>query len=120
MAYTLPDFILNVNLWRYPAYPPAPPDLTFMGNLAFGRRVSFLNFSDTLAPDAMVAFYLLVPPLTDVRDGAGPPSGDTVEVPAGSGRLYKVLYVDDLGKGFANEHRVAFIAKIWPWPVPIP
>lgn len=120
MAYVIPAFPLTVNCWHSPSFPPAPADLVFMGNLAFGRRVSLDEFADTTAPDPMVSYYLLVPALTDVRDGAGPPSGDTVEVPAGSGRLYKVVYVDDLGKGFANEHRMAIITKIWPWPVPIP
>jgi len=82
---------------------------------------------------------LLVPKLTDIR----PPGlssgtnvwGDLVEVPAGSSRWYMVIQVDDVGKGFPNEHRFAYLLPLFnstmiglvqnagapnPWPVPIP
>jgi len=74
---------------------------------------------------------LLLPALTDVRSGVVAAVPDFVEVPAGSGRWYQVYAVDDIGKGFANEHRIAVIlavsALVNPtayagivWPVPIP
>ena len=67
--------------------------------------------------------FLLLPALTDVRyTGVGGTSDsfyDIVEVPAGSARWYWVLSVDDAGKGFANEHRVAELQAIEPLPVPL-
>lgn len=52
---------------------------------------------------------LLLPAGTDVRApwNAGKP--DLVECPAGSGRFYAVAWVDDIGKNFPNEHRIAWL-----------
>ena len=65
---------------------------------------------------------LVVPMLTDIASARGLPFpfNDLVECPQGSGRFYEVLFVDDFGKGFANEHRIAMMTKIPPWPVPTP
>jgi len=67
---------------------------------------------------------LLLPPKTDIRDGFCVPinSSDWVQVPAGSGRWYRVMYVDDIALGFPNEHRFASLLKQngMPWPTPIP
>jgi hypothetical protein len=64
--------------------------------------------------------YFLFPPGTDIRDGSGPSGIDSLECPAGSGRYYYVTNVDDIAKGFANEHRYALVQKYPPWPEPIP
>lgn len=74
---------------------------------------------------------LLLPAGTDVRDGSTGGEADIIEVPAGSGRWYSVMSVDDMGKGFPNEHRFALLHKIYErlnpilflganWPTPIP
>jgi hypothetical protein len=58
-------------------------------------------------------------------------SGDLLEIPEDSGRWYGVVAVDDMSKGFENEHRVAIISQVgfaaspqlYPdlkWPVPMP
>jgi len=68
-----------------------------------------------------MAMSLLLPPLADVRGPQDSVSADMVEVPAGSGRWYFVVGVDDIGKGFANEHRSAAIfalASSWVAPYP--
>jgi hypothetical protein len=63
----------------------------------------------------------LVPALTDIRDQFNAFTGkDTVEVPFASNRFYWVTYVDDVAKGFDNEHRLAFLQKVGNWPVPMP
>lgn len=122
MPYTLPTFNLAVNIWRPGAPPPAPPALVTIGNLAHSRR----EHGELLVPPApgyIHAFnmWLLLPALTDVRDPfANGGAGDLVECPAGSGRMYAVLAVDDAAKGFANEHRVAVLLKLNGWPVPNP
>lgn len=116
MAYVLPTFNLNVNVWRGPqTLPPGgAPDLTPIGNLAAGRRLPFDNTS------AVLDMYLLLPAGTDIRSSINATDPDVVEVPAGSGRFYLVAFVDDLGKGFANEHRFAVLLQTGTWPAPIP
>lgn len=132
MAFTVPDFPLPVDIYTGPWVGKALRVSTF-GNLAPGRRVS--NFqvawdggNNVIPMDSI----LLLPKLTDIRAwfqvGA---QSDIVEVPAGSGRWYSVVGVEDFGKGFANEHRWAMISQIaqflnatsYPglfWPTPIP
>jgi hypothetical protein len=64
---------------------------------------------------------LLLPPAVDVRGPQDTVSFDMVEVPAGSGRWYSVVGVDDIGKGFSNEHRTAAIfALAGSWVAPYP
>lgn len=130
MAFTLPVFNLTCNIYTGPWLTKAFR-LSSPCNLARGRRVAqsegpVLGGSDL----ENMSMTVLLPPLTDIRDItiAGP--GDVVEVPAGSGRWYGVVIVDDVGKGFANEHRFACIAKLseifgpayagadWPRPIP--
>jgi len=119
MAYTVPTFNLSCNIWSGTALPPNPKRLTSVCNLAFGRRH---HNEDEGFPHTLM--YLLLPLLTDIRGSQGaPPAPDLVECPAGSGRHYLVMWVDDIGKGFANEHRVAGLAQTTiggAWPTPIP
>jgi hypothetical protein len=122
MGFSLPSFPLTVNIWRFGGGPGDPVDVIAAGNLAYGRRVmtQYWIWGVQDPPHSAVFACLLLPPFTDVQDafnGVGP---DTVEVPAGSGRLYLVDMVDDLGKGFANEHRFAMLSKTGAWPSPIP
>jgi hypothetical protein len=64
---------------------------------------------------------LLLPPFIDVRGPQDTVSFDMVEVPEGTGRWYQVTGVDDIGKGFDNEHRTASIyALVRGWTAPYP
>lgn len=103
------------------------PSLIVNGNLAIGRRVN-LPFEATITA-AMP--WLLLPALTDIRQQWNGLPPDMVEVPAGSNRFYGVIGVDDIGKGFANEHRFAILDPYTsgalftvqgaiPAPVPLP
>lgn len=133
MAYTLPVFNITCNIWHDQAAAPQSyllPDLTAVAcNLALGRRRLIEangNISGTMH------MQLLLPALTDVRPGYnGALGGDLVEAPAGSKRFYLVLAVDDIGKGFANEHRIAMlvyqpngvtfvVTGAIPAPIPLP
>jgi hypothetical protein len=98
-------------------------------NLAWGRRVNVASTGGTGSAGVLqTCMILLLPALTDIRPAlpADPtaPEGavtlnDLVEVPKGSSRMYQVLSVDDIGKGFANEHRAAVIQMIsTPFPMP--
>lgn len=132
MSFTLPAFNLTVNIYTG-VFPFATPRLTSLANLTPGRRVmqsqatAFLGATGNLGP----ASLLLLPVGVDIRDSSCANQPDVVEVPAGSGRWYQVAQVDDIAKGFANEHRYANITKLWQnaggitcpglfWPTPIP
>lgn len=120
--FTLPTFNLGVNIWRWGAIG-GPPTLITVGNLALGHREypGFFTGSLSHLSTYTSAVSLLLPPLTDVRDSSCVGGlADVVEVPAGSGRTYLVLSVEDAGKGFTNEHRVAMLGKMPAWPAPIP
>jgi hypothetical protein len=66
------------------------------------------------------SMFLCLPKLTDVRPRGSISFHDNVEVPAGSGRLYQAVAVDDVGKGFFNEYRITLITPIYEmWSIPI-
>lgn len=124
MAFRLPTFNLPVNVWRGTSLHTNPPDVITVGNLSPGKLVtSFVANALFGGSGGQVTEMLLrLPALTDVRDGILGGSGrDQIEVPAGSGRFYVAVYVDDIAKGFANEHRYALLSKgAIPWPEPLP
>jgi len=131
MAFTVPTFNLTFDLYTGPyltrVYRSSP-----IGNLAWGRRISsYIGDWDTDAVAGRNIMTLLLPPGTDIRDQSCSPHADVLELPAGSGRWYLSQSVDDIGKGFDNEHRAALIVKIYEglnptayagliWPTPIP
>lgn len=121
MAYVLPTFNLTANIWRQALNPStAPPTLTAPCALVYGRRTQLVIPQTTVLPNKwqavgpyMMTMDLLFPAVTDVRgsqDTAGP---DNIECPAGTGRYYHVLTVDDIGKGWPNEHRIAKIYAVF-------
>jgi len=135
MPFVIPTFNLAVSIWRtgWAANNYATPDVTTMGNLSPGKRTMVGRQGTTInTPPAVVFMELLLPKLTDIRQAITTNNTeDLVEVPAGSKRFYLVQYVDDIGKGFANEHRIAWImfsggvqtfadTGAIPVPVPIP
>jgi hypothetical protein len=132
MPFTVPEFPLLCNIWAGPNPPTGVPRLTAACNLGMGRRIMPAAPSEDVFNAPHMLAQLLLPAGTDIRDASCSPatSGDVVEVPAGSGRFYYVLGVDDLGKGFPNEHRFALLAKACSayygpfagvdWPTPIP
>lgn len=120
--FTVPTFNLDVNIWRTPAVPPVgPPDVIVRGNLAWGRRVNVPSTGGTgVVGVPLMTMTLLLPLLTDIRGDATGAAADLVEVPASSGRLYTVAFCDDIGKGFANEHRAAVLVQVQPFITPTP
>jgi hypothetical protein len=132
VAFSVPDFPLVVNVFTGPWLAKVSRG-TVLGNLAAGKRTNEmeLQYSVNLTAGQLSGqVVLLLPPLTDVRGNPLYPVSDIVEVPAGSGRWYKVRIVEDFGKGFPNEHRGAWIVQIsstvdpvefagLSWPVPM-
>jgi len=132
MAYTLPDFNLTCDILTFDG-TNAVFRLSSPCNLAVGRRVSMpaATNNPTVESAALMQMTLLVPAGTDLRDASCNGWPDVVEVPQGSGRTYFCYGVDDLGKGFPNEHRFGLLWKAWDfpgqvwvgaarWPTPIP
>jgi hypothetical protein len=120
MSYQLPTFNLTCNIWRAGNPTSNPPDVVSPCNLQLGRPVRApIGTSASVAPLFGYAFCL-VPAGTDVRDAKSGAGVDTVEVGAGTGRFYHVLWVEDSGGGFPNEHRVAYLEGFGAWPLPFP
>lgn len=114
MSYILPTFNLTCNIFRpdadnVAAVPTTPPRIAGQAcQLTYGRRVNVASSGGTGAAGIPIkGMDLLLPPRVDIRGPQDTISFDMVEAPAGSGRWYWVYYVDDIGKGFDNEHRVA-------------
>lgn len=123
VAFRTPAFNLTCNIYDGSGvnYPP----LYWVGGtprisgqacaLSHGRlssRVSSQGGNFLQVP--VTIMQLLLPKGTDVR---GVESNiayglDQVECPVGSGRFYCVTSVDDVGKGYANEYRLAFMMAI--------
>jgi len=125
MAYRIPTFNLLCDVWHgLPSgtIPITDPDIE---SLACQLRWMGRGPAETLSSPQNIqdswqcGITLLVPALTDIRDELSGTFADIVEVPKGSARIYEVKYADDVGKGFANEYRIAYLAKII-WPVPAP
>ena len=120
MTYKLPVFVLAVNIWRAGNPQTNVPDVACVGNLAYGKRISVPWAADPVIDDNTGSMWLLVPWGTDIRGSISSTGSDVVEVPASSGRVYTVLWVDDAGSGFANQHRFAEIRMLSATPTPLP
>lgn len=123
VAYRQPTMPFNCNVWTNGVATSAPPRLTVPCNLTPGRRQHQAYLAVAASTFAMPVMYLLLPAYTDIRAENSVGGADTVEVPAGSGRFYSVTWVDDIGKGFSNEHRFACLVQDSPWApgiIPIP
>jgi len=127
MSFSVPTFNLDVNIWRHSSSVSSPPDVVARGNLAWGRRIA--PATGGTGNFGITSMTLLIPMRTDIRQGTLTTStvGDYVEVPAGTGRYYGVVFVDDIGRGFPNEHRAALLVSamnlgsvLLYWPTPYP
>jgi len=128
MAYRPPVFNLFCNIYTMavpntPAIPAGSPRVEHQPcQLTYGRRVQVVSTGGTAQAGVLVlTMNLLVPKGVDIRGPQDTVTADMVEVPEASGRWYAVAAVDDIGKGFANEHRTAAIfALAGSWVPPYP
>lgn len=129
MPYVVPTFNLlcnvkgNAGTLVAPIPPVAPYRLTGqICALVWGRRVNVASTGGTTFVGVpLQTISLLLPARTDIRGPACTIGEDCVECPAGSGRWYCVYAMDDIGRGWPNEHRCAVMMAIpsfWPDPVP--
>jgi hypothetical protein len=112
MPFVQPDFNINVAFWRFGRPTSSLPDVVTIGNLSPGRLVTL--------DSPLFEMFIRLPKGTDVQDFKNSVGGDTCECPFTSGRFYTVQFVDDIGGGFTNEHRVAVLSGLPTWPVPFP
>ncbi len=115
MSYTLPFFPLGTQIYTAGGGPPAAPRLTLNTQLVAGHRRSLPPLLAALATVVHGHMWLLLPPFTDIRGANSAGGADIVQCPSNSGRLYSVVYVDDIAKGFTNEHRMALLDQIPPY-----
>lgn len=129
MGYQLPVFNLTCNIWTgIPptpdvSLPAGPPRLALVPcALVYGRRVNVASTGGTgSAGIPLQCMNLLLNALADIRGPQDDTCNDLVECPAASGRFYWVSFVDDIGKGYANEHRTAgLLAIVGGWGAPYP
>ena len=127
--FVVPNFNLVCDVWTwpaqslFPALPVGPPRLAGVPcALVYGQRTNVASTGGTgIVGVPLQQMSLLLPVGTDIRgpqDSVGP---DAVECPPGSGRFYAVTFVDDIGKGYGNEHRTATLfagAGMWVAPYP--
>lgn len=122
MAFVLPTFNLDCDVYTFGTLIPGTPRLTTPAQL----RAPSMQFAGAIPVGSLgfPAVCALFPPGTDIRDGVATPgnSSDFIDLPAGSGCWYFVIRVFDIAKGFPNEHRYAVISKATTmlWPVPMP
>jgi hypothetical protein len=106
MGFSLPQFPLTVNVWRFGNATTNPPDVVTQANLVAGRRSADGDSVQVPAvASPIIPEWILVPWGTDIRgdiDTSGTP--DTVEVASGDGKFYTVHYVQRVAYGFSNQH----------------
>jgi hypothetical protein len=122
MAFRLPVFNTPVRIWRATTPVTDPPDVTTLGNFNVGRRISGGDYwTQSIPKQWYCTMWLLLPMGTNILgDGTTNDQGDTVEVPAGSGRFYHCFFADRSALGFANEHVAAILAQLSSGPPPPP
>jgi hypothetical protein len=127
VSFVVPEMPIFCDIWTGPWATKVLRHAGVACNQAIGKRMSFPDFA--VYTNAVNGFVtLLLPAHTDVRDPASSTGYDVVEVGAGSGRWYMVGYVDDVGRGFSNLHRMAYCIKVCEasgfagvsWPTPLP
>lgn len=117
MSFSLPVMPLTCNVWRVAAGRPpvGAPAATFLGNLAWGKRVGVPSTGGTSTLGVvLMTMTLLCPTGTHFVSDANLVTADTVEVPAGSGRHYLVAFADYIGQGFPNQHIGALLVQYTP------
>lgn len=122
MAYVLPTLNIDVNIWPSNAVPPVgAPSVQCKANLAWGKRTAVPSTGGTATLGVvLMTMTLLLPKATNIFGDPDLNVCCCVEAPAGTARFYLVAFVDDIGRGFANEHRAAILVQKLPWPIPIP
>lgn len=121
MPFVIPQMPLLCQVWHNwvaSAEKYTVPNMSNLPcNLSQGRRSLDVSSEPTKTIFGITCYglvtELMVPKLTDIRGWISTPVlQDLIECPQGSKRLYSVLAVDDVGKGFANEYRLVLMCRV--------
>lgn len=125
-GHNIPQFPLTANIWRAGNAVTNPPDVVSPAQIHVTVNTGVITaLASSLRNQLQRVIYL--PVHTDVRPQWTGASGDNIECPAGSGRYYLAVDVDDHSKGFQNEWRMVAViptnagvgpATLWPMPIP--
>lgn len=120
--HLIPQFPLTANIWRSGNATTNPPNVITPAQLHVGVQHRQL-FGLATQCEQSITRFIYTPKGTDIRPfWFNTP--DTVEIPAGSGRYYTCMDVDDVARGFPNEFRIGalFVSQTtgFAWPLPIP
>lgn len=126
MKHNLPRFPSLANIWRAGNAVTNPPDLTTPAELHLTTQTGIVT-TVTTSRRELLQRMIYLPKRTDVRPDWAAGQGDNIELPAGSGRYYLAVDVDDIARDFPNEFRVAAViptnAGVGPvtlWTMPMP
>lgn len=114
--YTLPSFNLTANVWRSDGNAGyANPDANIVCTIRAGMEMSE-RYNYSVQPDDPQFFvtWLLAPLGSDLIAGhrlAAGQSYDLLEVPIGSKRFYRLLWIEHVALGYPNEHLLCAIKQ---------
>lgn len=120
MGYTLPQFILQADLYRSDGAGGLDYIVRFPCCLAPGRRVNLWSGPILETSQLTVGTYLLVQRDLDIRDGRNG-IADIVALPFTGGAFYVVWGVVEVGAGWPNHYRrVVMCPWQFQWAEPYP
>ena len=106
-----------INIWSAGSGPPAQPRNTARGLLqpgwCLGQELMVDTCSEDAAQNARPVSYLTLPGSVDINGSCCGNAGDVVELPAKSGRLYNVWWVEYVGLDLPG---VSPGPTAQPWP----
>lgn len=124
MAHSTPEFNLLCNYWDDDANYTVVPAVIELLPCQLRAPIHTPAAQGFGVANGVYMWSILVPAGTNIRDYSQNWEGGIIEVPAGSGRAYSVIHVDDVAKGFPNEYRIVFVRKFFAenlyWPSPMP
>lgn len=114
----VPSLNLAVNVWQnfvglFVQPPVILPTLITVCNLSMGDKIYGYTGANSQV-------YVGFAKATDVHWNRAGGGFDYLEVPAGSGMFYKILAVEDVGRGFPNEWRCSIVQHYGVSPDPLP
>lgn len=119
-TYSLPNFNLVAKVWRFGLPLSGPPSVTTVCALTPGQLTATALAKYSAGVGVFGGMWGTFPAATNIQDAKNGIGPDSVEIPAGSGRTYQAIWVDDIGGGYSNEHRFAELVPFGTWPTPFP
>jgi len=112
-SFNLPQFNLEVGIFTSNSYDDGP-NISTVGCLRrYPSQNNMEQGGSNSQNDYRWMMEILLPALTDVRPPCLNAGLNTfIECPLGARRFYRVLAVDDIAKGYPNEHRFCLVIPV--------